>query len=477
MAVSGGEVRPAPELRADGEGRPIERTSLGASLTLLVRVVLDVAALAAAVGLAFVLRFELGVLELHDATFDLAAHLAVSALWLAGVVGAMATYRLYDEDTLAPGSAELRRVRRALVEGIALVAIAVFLFQFFSVSRGWFALVAGLSLLFLSVERRAVGAAIGRMRERGYLRRPAILVSGSDAVLTDADASPDEFDVVARVRPDDLGPALSPQRDGAFRRMGAPVVVVDGTGIEHDDFWHLVLLAGQAGSSVFVRSPVREVAPDRLTTRNLAGHTIMKVAPPALNGFRAFEKRTFDLAVSSLLMLIFAVPMAFIAVAVLMTSGTPVFYSQQRVGREGKIFKMWKFRTMRTGAEAESGPVWAEKDDPRRTPAGRVLRRLSLDELPQLWNALRGDMSLVGPRPERPLFVTQFSGGNAWYRFRHRTRPGITGLAQVRGLRGDTPLEPRVQSDNWYIEHWSLTLDGRILLRTVAEVLRGRNAS
>jgi lipopolysaccharide/colanic/teichoic acid biosynthesis glycosyltransferase len=137
---------------------------------------------------------------------------------------------------------------------------------------------------------------------------------------------------------------------------------------------------------------------------------------------------------------------------------------------------MWKFRTMGVDAEAETGPVWASRGDPRRTRLGRILRRLSLDELPQLWNVLCGHMSVVGPRPERPTFVASFSEGDPWYRFRHRIRPGITGLAQVRGLRGDTPLAPRVESDNWYIEHWSVGLDLRIAARTVAEVFGGRNA-
>jgi lipopolysaccharide/colanic/teichoic acid biosynthesis glycosyltransferase len=168
--------------------------------------------------------------------------------------------------------------------------------------------------------------------------------------------------------------------------------------------------------------------------------------------------------------------MALIAVGVVLTSGRPVLFGQERVGRGGRVFTMWKFRTMRVDAERESGPVWASKDDDRRTPLGRVLRTLSLDEMPQLWNVLIGDMSIVGPRPERPCFVQEFNDGVAWYRHRHRIRPGITGLAQVSGHRGDTALAPRVEADNRYIEHWSLMLDVRITLRTVVEIVRHRNA-
>jgi lipopolysaccharide/colanic/teichoic acid biosynthesis glycosyltransferase len=136
---------------------------------------------------------------------------------------------------------------------------------------------------------------------------------------------------------------------------------------------------------------------------------------------------------------------------------------------------MLKVRTMRNDAETE-GPRWTTKGDPRRTPIGRFLRRTSLDELPQLWNVLKGDMSLVGPRPERPPFATEFSERFVWYRFRHRIRPGMTGWAQSHGLRGDTPLDARVDFDNWYIENWSIWLDLKIMLFTVRQVIRGDNA-
>jgi lipopolysaccharide/colanic/teichoic acid biosynthesis glycosyltransferase len=138
---------------------------------------------------------------------------------------------------------------------------------------------------------------------------------------------------------------------------------------------------------------------------------------------------------------------------------------------------MWKFRTMIVDAERGSGPIWAVRDDPRRTRVGRFLRTSSLDELPQLWNVLVGHMSIVGPRPERPDFVDAFTDSVPNYGHRLRIRPGITGLAQVNGHRGDTALGPRVEADNRYIEHWSIGLDARIALRTVIEVVRHRNAA
>lgn len=440
------------------------------------RLLLDATAIGLAVAMAFPLRFRWHALEATPGALDLGAHLIVASLWLVGVLGPMASHRLYDEDTLAPGGQEITRIRRSLLEGVALVSTAVFLLRLVAVSRGWFFLVVVLSALFLAAERRAAGAAVRLLRTRGALRRRAILVCTPDHASAE-ELALREFDVIAAVRPEGLPTVLVPAERRSGRRERAPVVIVDGSaGLAHDELWRLVLDAGDAGSAVFLMSPVRQLSADRLSTRTLGARTIVKVAPPTIMGVRAAEKRLLDVAASVALLIVLAIPMGLIALAVILTSGRPILYGQQRVGRDGRAFTMWKFRTMSGDAEEEAGPVWATAGDPRRTPIGAILRRSSLDELPQLGNVLRGHMSIVGPRPERPVFVARFDEGNPWYRFRHRIRPGITGLAQVRGLRGDTPVEPRVESDNWYIENWSLGLDIRIAARTLLAMLRGRNA-
>jgi lipopolysaccharide/colanic/teichoic acid biosynthesis glycosyltransferase len=442
-----------------------------ARLLAAMRVGADLSAVAAAVGTAFALRFGLGLLELREAPLDVTAHLAAAGLWTVGLVGVMASHRLYDEDTLASRRGESARVRASVVAGVAIVATAVFLLHLLTISRGWFLMAAALSFALLLAERWAFRAAVGRARSHGRFRRAVVLVGGGGP----APVTP-EFDVVARLRPEELGPYLDAGANTGGRRSRATGILLQADTRPSDELWDLVVRAGGAGLPVYVASPVRSVATDRLTTREIDGRTIVKVAPPALIGARAFQKRAYDVVVSTALLVVLAVPMAVIAAALLLSSGRPVLYGQERVGRGGRPFTMWKFRTMRVDAERETGPVWASRRDARRTPVGRVLRALSLDELPQLWNVLVGDMSIVGPRPERPPFVEAFSDGIATYRHRHRIRPGITGLAQVRGLRGDTALEPRVEADNRYIEHWSLLLDVGITLRTVVEVLRRRNA-
>jgi len=168
-----------------------------------------------------------------------------------------------------------------------------------------------------------------------------------------------------------------------------------------------------------------------------------------------------------------------ITAALKMTDGGPVFYRQTRLSLNGAPFAILKFRTMHDGAERHLGPVWSVPRDPRCTKIGGLLRRLGLDEIPQLWNVLRGDMSLVGPRPERPEFVREFRAELPGYDLRHSVRCGLTGYAQIHGWRGDTSLEERLRHDLFYIRHWSLWMDARILLLTVVHgwSVRTRNGA
>jgi exopolysaccharide biosynthesis polyprenyl glycosylphosphotransferase len=179
-------------------------------------------------------------------------------------------------------------------------------------------------------------------------------------------------------------------------------------------------------------------------------------------------KRVMDMALGGLLLLVGSPLFLAIAAMIKLRGGRgPVFYRQERISVDGKAFQMWKFRSMHQDAEKETGPVWAQAEDPRRTPIGIWLRRYNLDELPQLINVVLGDMSLVGPRPERPPFVRQFKERIPQYMLRHRVKSGITGWAQVNGWRGNTSIEKRIEYDLYYIENWSLLLDVKILILTL----------
>ena len=210
----------------------------------------------------------------------------------------------------------------------------------------------------------------------------------------------------------------------------------------------------------------------RARLEDLDGLPVININEIPLQGFNAWVKRGLDVMLSSAAMVLLAIPLAIIAAFVKWTSPGPIFYKQERMGLDGKAFTVFKFRSMHQDAEDDTGPVWAGDDDPRATTVGRWLRKLDLDELPQFWNVLKGDMSIVGPRPERPFFVEQFKHRIPQYMLRHKVKAGITGWAQVNGWRGNTSLEKRIEFDLYYIENWSLSLDFKIMWLTV---LRGVN--
>ncbi len=187
-------------------------------------------------------------------------------------------------------------------------------------------------------------------------------------------------------------------------------------------------------------------------------------------------KRLIDVTVSLTTLAMLSPVLLVLALLIKLESRGPALFVQVRVGQHGEAFNLLKFRSMRVDAEVCTGPVFAKPNDPRCTRIGRFMRRHSLDELPQLINVLRGDMSIVGPRPERPYFVTQFSRDIPNYQKRHREKAGITGWAQVNGLRGATSIEERIHYDLYYVEHWSLWFDAKIMVRTLVEILQGHNA-
>jgi Undecaprenyl-phosphate glucose phosphotransferase len=213
----------------------------------------------------------------------------------------------------------------------------------------------------------------------------------------------------------------------------------------------------------------------RSVVEELEGLPVISLAQSPITGWSRLAKRGMDVVLAAAGLVIFAPLMGLIALTIRLTSAGPVFYGQERMGLDGRSFQMYKFRSMRVDAEAATGPVWATEADGRRTGFGRLLRRYSLDELPQLWNVLKGAMSLVGPRPERPFFVHQFKTLIPQYMLRHKVKSGLTGWAQVNGLRGNTSLEKRIEYDLYYIQNWSVALDVKILLLTVYRAWQHRH--
>jgi len=344
------------------------------------------------------------------------------------------------------------------------------------------------AMVFVIVGRLIVRAAVERRHRHGRDLDRVLIAGNGDlarAVVERMKAHRDQlgFRIVGYLRNGDDGELPDLVCLGGIDEAER---VIEQHGVDHV-FVALPHASSQAMMALLdrlVRSCVSiHVVPDllqfmvlRSRVEDLDGLPTINLSEAPLEGWSRFVKRGFDLIVATAALVVLSPLMLGIALAIWLEDRGPIFYRQVRMGLDGKPFDIVKFRSMRVGAEAITGAVWAERDDPRRTRVGRWIRAWSLDELPQLWNVLMGDMSVVGPRPERPQFVEQFRAEFPQYMLRHKVRAGMTGWAQVHGWRGNTSIRMRIEHDLYYIENWSLMLDMKILFMTLVHGLRHENA-
>jgi exopolysaccharide biosynthesis polyprenyl glycosylphosphotransferase len=251
------------------------------------------------------------------------------------------------------------------------------------------------------------------------------------------------------------------------------VVIIADIDCPESTLLRAVRAPGLAKCDLWIVPRLREFHSVAGSPDHIGAIPVVPLHRPVLQGPEWALKRTSDVIFASVALLLLSPLLLLCAAATYLEGGRGIIFRQQRIGQYGKPFNLMKFRSMRPADDKESQTNWNIGNDPRVGPIGKFMRRTSLDELPQLWNILRGDMTVVGPRPERPYFVDQFSIDYPDYAMRHRVPVGLTGLAQVSGLRGDTPISDRARFDNYYIENWSLWLDVKVLLRTVGEVFSG----
>lgn len=254
--------------------------------------------------------------------------------------------------------------------------------------------------------------------------------------------------------------------------------IVITLGINHYDILEsIVTVTEKSGVHTKFVPDYNNIIPTRPYTEDLDGLPVIHVRKiPLTNSFNRFIKRVIDIIGSILLIILFSIPMLVVAIIIKATSPGPLIFKQERVGLHNKPFFMFKFRSMEVQDSSKEKQAWTVQNDPRVTPIGKFIRKTSLDELPQFFNVLRGEMSLVGPRPERPFWVEKFKEEIPRYMIKHQAKPGITGWAQVNGYRGDTSIRMRIDCDLYYIENWSLTLDIKILFLTIFKGFVNKNA-
>lgn len=352
-------------------------------------------------------------------------------------------------------------------------------------TRGLIIYAWALSVLLILAGRGLVGVLEGRTRRR-YPQRVLLVGTGDVAHMIlqktlQARLGYKVIGFVAEERNGDVAgvPVLGGQGDlmHLVQEHAVDEVIIALPQASHEELLEMISVCESARVAVRIFPDLFQIVASEVSISDLDGLPMLTVRDVALRGWKLAVKRTLDLCVSGLGLIALSPFMLLVALLIKLESRGPVFYTQVRVGLDGKPFHMIKFRSMRPDAEQASGPVWATADDPRKTRLGSFLRATSIDELPQLINVLVGEMSLVGPRPERPVFVEQFRQVVPRYMERHKEKAGMTGWAQVNGLRGDTSIIERTKYDLYYIENWSLLFDLKIILRTIINVFRrDRNA-
>lgn len=406
------------------------------------------------------------------------------------IVAVFWAYRLYDLKRGRSKIDEFYKVAAAVSTGTVLsIAINSFLLaDEFVYSRqilitGWL-----MTIVTASVARFAYGSLVGRLRKRGFAQQRMIIVGAGDLgqmVLDRVKYAPElGYRVVGLLDDERTGrvdgvPILGKvdELPSLARSLQADEVIIGLEGETHQRILDIISACEDESVNVKVCPDAYQIITNnQLGIGDLGGVPLISVQDVGLRGANRVLKRIVDVVFSAAFLVLFSPVMMALALAVKLSSPGPVFYVQERVGLDGKPIQIIKFRSMRTDAEEETGPIWAKPDDPRRTRFGRFIRRFSIDEFPQFINVLIGDMSIVGPRPERPHFVEQFSQTIPRYMRRHREKAGLTGWAQVNGLRGDTPIEERTRYDLYYIENWSLLFDFKIMAKTVMAIFRDNNA-
>ncbi len=357
---------------------------------------------------------------------------------------------------------------------------------YFTYSRSFLALFGVLDLVLVVVARNAIRTVLQRVRLAGHnLQR--ILIVGAGALgreITQKIVAHRElgFEVVGFVD-DDPGkqgtsfagvPVLGPTKEveSILQERDVHQVFVALPLEAHRKMLRILQVVSRECVEVKLVPDILQYATLKASLEDVDGTPVINLSQVPLQGWSSLVKRGMDVVLSLAALAVLLPFLPLVATLVWLEDRGPIFYRQERMGLDGKRFLILKFRSMRVDAESSTGPVWATRDDPRRTRTGRFLRRWSLDELPQLWNVLMGEMSLIGPRPERPAFVQEFKHKIPQYMLRHRVKSGITGWAQVHGWRGDTSIKKRIQYDLYYIENWSLKLDMKILWMTVRKGIR-----
>ncbi len=454
---------------------------------------LDVIAFEAAFLLSYWLRFFSPLTDYFEISLGVppvGTYITASVIFIPVFLLVFRSRKLYGTRRNIHISDEFFVLIRLITIGMMIMMSATFFYRGFSFSRGVFIL-----LWLTSITTVTLGRWFAMLFEQSLYRRgkelKSIVIVGknktAEQIYSLFISKPNLGFEVLGYYADTAAQSDSPLMEcrylGAISALSDDIVTLRIqsalVALSHNEQEQLIdLLRHTEGMNVeFMMVPdMLELMTTRLRIQEIEGIPFLKLKDIPMSTWNRILKRSFDILFSVFALIIALPVMGMIAVIIKLTSQGPIFYIQERIGLDGISFPLIKFRSMKIDAEKSSGPVRNKKDDNRATIIGRILRRTSLDELPQLFNTLYGHMSIVGPRPERPFFVEQFKSNIPKYLERHRVKTGMTGWAQVNGLRGDVPIEDRTKYDIYYVENWSLVLDIKIILKTIRAVIFAKDA-
>ena len=432
-------------------------------------VLLDALVVAVSYLLAWFLWLGGSVIEMEPGTGVLAREIYFSALF-AVIPGYLLLYNafdMYSPKRTAKTKYEIFNIIKANVVGLLAFMVVLYAVKLPDFSRGMIAVFFGINIVLEMFMRKCVRFGLRYIRKKGYNIKHILLVGYSRAGEEYIDKIKDnpEWGYVICGILDDRIPKGTQYKGvevaGDIDQLSA--ILADNNMDEIG-----ITLALEDYDRVIPSSPYLE---------DLGGLAVINIRRvPLTNTANMLSKRIVDVVGAIVAIILFSPLMLLAAIGIKLTSKGPLIYKQERVGLHNRPFQMYKFRTMEVQKEEEEKKGWTTKNDPRVTAIGRILRKTSIDEMPQFFNVLKGDMSLIGPRPERPLWVEKFKEEIPRYMIKHQVRPGLTGWAQVNGYRGDTSIRKRIEYDLYYIENWTMGFDMKILFLTFFKGFVNKNA-
>ncbi len=446
------------------------------------------------IALSYVLAWL--VMESEGSVSALPAHIYFRALVLIipGYLIFNMAFGLYAPKRISSRRKEFANIFKANTIGLLVFTLVLYLGgkhpYFYHFSRRLVVFFYGFSIVLETLERNLIRLALRSIRSKGYNQKHILLIGWSRAAQSYIDrvlSNPEWGYNIRGILDDDK------ERGEGYKGIkvigkieNLPMIleynVLDEIAItlpldKYQNLGKIVDDCERSGVHTKFIPDYNNIIPTIPYMEDLQGLPVINIRHvPLTEGYNAIAKRAVDIFGALVGLIIFSPIMLIVAIIIKLTSKGPIIFAQERVGLHQKVFKMYKFRSMVVQTDDEEEKEWTTKHDPRVTGIGKIIRKTSIDEVPQFWNILRGDMSLVGPRPERPYFVEKFKEEIPHYMIKHQVRPGLTGWAQVNGYRGDTSIEKRIEHDLYYIENWTLGFDFKILFLTVFKGFVNKNA-